>query len=866
MGWLHRFRNSIRPERISRDIDREFSFHVAETVDELRAHGATEEEARRTARQRFGNVTLQTERMRDVATLEWMEALVRNMRYGWRALTRAPGLAITIVLILGLSIGANTAVFAALYAVLLQPLPFPDGDRLMRVTQTQEKTAETAIAPVRLEEWNRLNSTFQTIAGYYVEDVSETSGEFPERVRRAFVTPRLLTTWKVGPALGRDFDAGEYRAGGPRAALISDRYWRRRFNADPAALEKSVRIADRVYPIVGVMPASFRFPDRDVDLFLPSAVDSPVAQNRRALRYTGIGRLKPEITVEQARVNLRGVQGRLAEQYPETDRAIGVEVVPLKDAVIGRLRGSVWLVFGAVTTLLLIACTNIAALLLSRANHRRRETAIRVALGASRKTIIAQVMTETGMLAFAGAAMSVLVASVALGLFRGLRPDLPRLDEVGLSGRVFFYLLASALAVTVACGVLPAIRSTANGMVPGLGETGRGQVSTRHGLQWLLVCLQVSLSVTLLTTAGLLLRSFQELSRVSPGFESSHVLTFRISGSYAELADSAGLIARIERRLDELRALPGVENAATSSMLPGLPAGYQSTFALVGRPSDSGPAMIGESRYVSPSYFATMKIPVLSGELCRRRPPNGGTDAMVNSSFARRYLSGSSAVGQELAAPSDPVPSRIVGIVGDARELGINSDAPPTVYSCVSAANPTPAFLIRFGGEAAALVKPVREKIKELEPGRAVYDVQSLEQRIDDTFAQDRLRASLVVVFAVTALSLACVGLFGTLSYTASLRRREVGLRLALGAMPGVILRELVTRSAVLVGVACAGGIAVSVAIARGLSSMLYGVSPSDPMTLSFVAVLVLASAGLASLIPAARVAFLDPVTVLRDE
>lgn len=591
MGWLRRVRNSFRPERVEDDIDREVSFHVAETVDELRGQGLSEDEALQKARRRFGNITQQTEWTRDADTAPWTDALLRNVRHGVRALARTPGLAITIVLILGLGIGANSAVFTALYAVLLQPLPFPDGDRLMRVTQRHE-TAETAVAPVRLDDWNRLNSIFQTITGYYVEDVSETSGEFPERLRRAFVAPRFIETWRVGPALGRDFEAGEYRVGGQRAALISDRYWRRRFNADPTALNQPVRMAGLSIPIIGVMPASFLFPDRDVDVWLPLPIDAPGIQGRELIRYTGIGRLKRGVTVEQARLNLRSVQESLAEQYPNTDRAIGVEVVPLKDAVVGRVRGSLWLVFGAVTTLLLIACTNVAALLLSRANHRSRELAIRVALGASRKTIVAQMLTETGVLALTGAVLGALVASAALMLFRRIGPHLTRLDEMTLDARFFGYTLGSALVVTVACGVLPALRGTANGVVHRLAETGRGQVSTRHRLQWFLVCLQVLLSVTLLTTGGLLLRSFQELSRVSPGFDPSSVLTFRISGSFAEARDYAKLLSGIERRLDELRTLPGVEEAATSSMFPGVPSGFEATFALVGGRPETEPPMI----------------------------------------------------------------------------------------------------------------------------------------------------------------------------------------------------------------------------------------------------------------------------------
>ncbi|RPI25201.1 MAG: ABC transporter permease, partial [Acidobacteria bacterium] len=308
MSWLQRLRNTFRPDRVRNEIDRELSFHIAERTDQLRADGMSEEEAARRARLQFGNLTVQRERTRDVDIALWAEALFRNVKYAVRTLSRSPGFTATTVLTLALGIGANSAVFSALDAVLLRPLPFPNADRLMRLIQVQETTAETNIAPIRLEDWNRLNTTFEAITGYGVEDASETSGDLPEKVRRAFVAPRFLEVWGVAPARGRGFAPSEHQAGGPLAVLISDRYWRRRFDADPNVLSKTVRIGSASFPVIGVMPAGFLFPDRSVDLWFPGTMSHQIAQFRAATWYIGIGRLKAGVTLEQARANLAAVQ------------------------------------------------------------------------------------------------------------------------------------------------------------------------------------------------------------------------------------------------------------------------------------------------------------------------------------------------------------------------------------------------------------------------------------------------------------------------------------------------------------------------------------------------------------------------------
>jgi len=867
MAWLARLRNTFRRDRVRRDIDREIAFHIAERADQLRSEGLTDAEAMRRARLRFGNVTVQAERTYDVDIALFVDNRLRDFRYAVRTLSRTPAFTTTVVLTLALGIGANTAVFSAIDAVLLQPLPFPDGDRLMQLRQTQARSAETNIAPIRLEDWNRLNSTFEAITGYYMENVSDTSGELPEKIRRAWVAPRFLEVWGIPPVVGRGFTDNEHQAGGPPAVLISDRYRRRRFGASENVVGQTIRIGTTSFPIVGVMPASFLFPDRDVDLWCPVTMSSGMAEARNATWYLGAGRLKPGVTLEQARANLAVVQAQLGDRFPDPDSKIGVDVAPLKEITVKGVRPSLWLLFGAVSVLLLITCTNIAALLLSRAAQRRPEIWVRVSLGASRASVAGQMLTETAVLVFAGGAAGLLVAAAASAAFRSAAADLPRMDEVAIDGRILLYTFATAVIVAVLCGLLPAIRMARAERGGASSEAGRAQVSTRGSLQWVLVGTQVALSVTLLAGAGLLVRSFHELSRVNPGFDPTRVLTFRVSGSWNETANHGRLRQRIDGTLEHLRTLPGVGAAATSIFLPGVPVEHESAFQLVEAQRDTERRLIAERRIVAPEYFATVQIPLMGGELCRRQPAGGAAEVMINRAFATRYLSGwPSAAGLHLSAGDRAAaPDRIAGVVGDARERGLDRDPGPIVYSCLSAPNPMPYFLVRTHGDPAAMALTVRLKIKELDALRAVYDIAPLEERIGEAFAQNRLRTLLLVLLAGTALSLACVGLYGTLSYIVTIRRREVGLRLALGALRGDIVRHFLVQGFRVVAPACACGLALSAAFARLLSGMLYGVSPADPVTLSSIVAIVLVVTALAALVPAARAATVQPMDVLHD-
>src|SRR5258708_5924096 len=419
MAWLDRLRNVLRPSRLHGDVERELAFHVRERVDELRADGMSEDEAQRTARRQFGNSTVQVERTRDVDVNQRFEALLRNLRLAARALWKTPAFTATVVVTLALGIGANSAVFSAIYAVLLRPLPFPRADQLMTLGQQHPKIKLPLVSPVRLEDCNRLTAAFQTVTGYYIQDDSETSGELPERVRHALVAPRFLQVMGVAPALGRDFAPLEEHAGGPQAVLISDRFWRRRFGADPNVTAKILRMGGWALPVIGVMPPSFIFPDRDVDLWTVSAPDFSFAKDRRDLTwFTAVGRAKAGVSLEQAQANLTTVQADLGREYPKTDKDITVLVKPLKEVTVGAAKNSLWLLFGSVTVLLVIACTNVAALLLARKVSRQHEIAVRFSLGASRATVIGQLLAEAWVLALSGAALGLGVAAGASGVFR----------------------------------------------------------------------------------------------------------------------------------------------------------------------------------------------------------------------------------------------------------------------------------------------------------------------------------------------------------------------------------------------------------------------------------------------------------------
>jgi putative ABC transport system permease protein len=796
--------------------------------------------------------------------------LFRNLRYAFRSLARTPVFTLTVVLTLAIGIGANSAVFSALNAVLLRPLPLPDSARLVKLSEYRQSRSTNNVGPSRLEDWNARNSTFEALTGSLSQDVTDTSGDLPETLRQVSVAPRFLDVWRIAPVLGRGFTPADHVPGAAPTVMISQRYWERRFHADPAVIGTTIRVGELSGTLVGVMPASFTFPERNVDLWI-ATIYFPYVTARQNAWFQAYGRLRAGVTLDQARADLDVVQKQLAAEFPDTDRDLSVYLEPLQDNVVGTARGSLWLLFASVSVLLLIACTNIAALLLSRATRREQEIAVRFSLGSSRWAVASQVLAETAVLVSLGAAAGLGLAIAASSALRRVAVGFPRIDEVVVDTPTLLYTLVTVVAMTGLCGLAPALRSMRSGGLRA-SRAGRGQVSARLSLQWLFVGAQVTLSVLLLAGAGLLVRSFQELGRVDPGFDADRVLTFRVTGSYGEPFERR--IQSVNAMLDQLRGIPGVEATATSSPVPGVlndHSGFEMSaqeFKLVEGTDAQDQLLQAETRIVSPSYFSTMRIPVLAGEPCRFRMPSATEqerEIVVNQAFAKRFFAGRSPVG--LHIKQGTLTSRILTVVGDAREYRLDREPTPTIYACTTAfAYPPLAFLIRTAGDPSAVVGAVRQRLKEIEPERSMYDILPLTERIGAEYAQDRLRMALVVLFGGAALSLICLGVYGTLSYVVSLRRREVGLRVALGALSGTIVAQFVAQALRVVGVACVVGLALSLAFGRALSGLLFGVRPSDPLTLAGVIVLVFGVAALAAFVPSLRASRIDPVEALREE
>lgn len=793
-----------------------------------------------------------------------MYAVLSSVRYAARGLIRTPIFTLTVILTLTVVIGANSAVFSIIDRVLLRPLPFPEADHLVYVSHADRTSSlPREIAPGRLLDWSERNETFESISAFYTEDVTDTTADQPKNLRRATMGPGLLDTWGLEPALGRKFTSEEHSYGGPRSVLISSDYWGEYLNGDLDAIGDTLIIEGESVTVVGVMPATLEFVDSDVDLWFPLLTNAPFVTQRQTGWFTGVvGRLRPGVTLSQAELDLQAVQSRLAEQYPATDSNLDVTVIPFRDFLDGPFRSSLWLLFGAVLMLLLIACTNIAAVLLARSTQRQRDMAIRFSLGASSRTIATQLLAETAVLVLAGTIGGLVLASGAIGMLESYTSDLPTFGRIELDSRVLAYTVLSAVFVLVLCGLYPAVRG-AKSSIP-LSRTGRMEAPSRQTVNWMLVGTQVALSMTLLTGAGLMLKSFDALSNVDPGFEAEQVLTFRVSGNFNETSDFAAVLQRINRTIDELDALPGVESVGTSFSLPGVSDSSETQFAFVDwTPTDETP-IIAQNRMVSPTYFQALQIPLLGGELCGRADdPFGAREVMVNRQFAERFFGASSVIGRQLIGQQ---PAQVVGIVGNAREIGMHREPPPSLYTCYSAPTPFPWFLVRTSGDPISFIETVRARIAELEPLRSVYDFAPLSQRIGDMYAQDRLRALLLTVFSVAALLLACLGIYGTLSYVVSLRRRDVGLRVALGALRNAIVAHYLAQALKVVSVACLVGLGMAVAFSRVLSSMLYGVSPSDPVTLVTVIGIVMTVAAIGAVVPSMRASRVDPIVALRED
>ncbi|PYR57229.1 MAG: ABC transporter permease [Acidobacteria bacterium] len=798
--------------------------------------------------------------------------MLHECRAALRATIRRPLFAAIVVALLALGIGANSAIFSAVDAVLLRPLPYPAADRLVAIYEANvsQHDLTSLVAPVRLEEWNRMNRSLEGLAGSYFENMTDTSGPLPERVAAMRISPRFFSVLGTPAALGRTPAPEEDRLGGPAVVVVSDAFWRERLNGDPTVVGGSRTLGGVSRTIVGVMPASFRYPSTTTEAWIPAQMSAGLMQARQARFYTAVGRLKPGVTPEQAEADLSTVQAQLGEQFPQTDKGWTARAIPLKEEKIGGVRRSLWLLFGAVTLLLLAACGNVACLMLADATRREREVAVRFALGASRRAIVRQLFIEGLVLALAGVLGGLVLARWATDLLANAATQLPRANEVRMDVRLLAFTLAIGIATTVLFSLAPALQATRHEIATRLARSGRGLAGGRLLLQRFLVGAQVTLAILLLVGAGLLVRSFARLQQVSLGFDPHHVLTFRISAQWSERPEAVA--ARQLRTLQRLQAIPGVVSASFSGILPAGADFPPAEFKIVGR--DLEEHRFATARQVSADYFHTMRIPLLQGESCRddlamataATTPGAPVESkiLVTRAFADRFFPNDNPIGHRVI---QRYPGVIIGVVGDVRENGVYNEAPPILYYCGLAAYwPDPFYEVRIDAASTVSMTAIREAVHSIEPGRAVYAARTLDEALSDSLSQPRLNTILLTLFATTALALAAIGLYGVLSQLVAARRREIGVRMALGARPAQIFSSIASQAAAITGAGLVLGIAGALALSRIMGTLVFDVTAHDPFTFALAPIVLAVVAAAATIVPARRAARVDPIHALRED
>ena len=797
---------------------------------------------------------------------EWLQMWA--WRQAWRSLVRRPAFFAATVLTLAFGAGITTAVFSLIDTVLIKPLPYPDADALVTVYELSPSTGErrSLVAPGRLYDWHRANRSFVAISGTNTESMTDTSGQEPERLAAVRVTPRFFEVYAQHPIAGRWFTADEQLDTGPNAAVISERFWTRRFGRDPSAIGRTLILGGRGYPIVGVMPASFTAAATDV--WLPGKINTWLLGQRDARFLHGVGRLKPGITIEQAARDLALVQAGLAKQFPKTDTGWEAEVRPLKDVRIGTSRRGLVLVFASVGALWMIAVANIAGLTLVQVRRRARDLAIRAALGASRGRAIAMVWREGLIIGLLGASLG---AVMAIGLVRFMPAFLaaiPRLNELTVDWRALVFTALTTLLATVVVSVVPAIVGTRHDLQQMMAPGSRSVTGGRYRFQQGLVLAQVALSVTLVGSATLLLRSYYNLTMVDRGFDPNGVMTFHVAAGWSEDRYRVGLLQT--QLLSELSALPHVQAAGLTNFLPAPGASLRYSVRVAGLtgPNADGSTTVG-SRTVTDGYLRAIRAPIVAGSLC---PPLRMGDkslyAILNQRFVDLHAPNQQLVGRklELLQGGPTMTYTIAGIIGTMAEDGPAVSPVPFVYTCSQPGWwPDPEYVVRTA-DARAFAADLRQIVNRIDAKRAIFGLRPLRDVVDGAFDQPKLDAAMLTSFASAALALAGIGLYSLFMLVVSDRTREIAVRLAIGASPGEMIRLVAAAAGRLLASGLVLGILLTVAVDRLLRGVLFGVTSFDAGALFASAAVIAAVAMAAVAAPAIRAARVAPTDALRGE
>ena len=803
-----------------------------------------------------------------------VDILRQDLRYTFRMLGRSRGFTIAAVLVMALGIGATTAVFSIADRVLLRPLPFEDPDTIVRVWENAPGYPQLEPSPANYRDWTQMTHRFQQLEAHTVYQVNMKLST-PERIEGVAVTGPMLAMLGVQPSLGRFFTADEGRLGGPDAVVLSDRLWRRAFNADPSVLGRPVRLDDTTYTIVGVMPRDFYFPDRETELWVPLTMGPSWFADRDNNSLRVVGRLKPGVSLEDARAEMNGVMAGLEKAYPKENAQTSATVRLFSDQVGWRSQLLIRVLIGAALCLLLIACTNLATLLLTRLTARRRELTVRAALGAGAQRLTRQLLTESLVLAAAGGGAGVVIAIAATPLLERLVPTtLPVPDATVLDARVLLFAVTITVVTGLLFGVLPAWRVGRSARAVSLREGARGEVGGRERLRRVLVAAQITASIVLLICTGLLGRALWRVQAIDPGFSPAGVLTLRTALPTERYLTVAARAQFYNRVLDEVRALPGVEAAAYTSFTPLIMRGGIWAVEMPGLTTGQHGADVHTAslRFLTPGYFDTLSIPIRQGrDFTRSDTVDAPFVAVVSESFAKRYWPDGDALGRRFTISF--FERTIVGVAADVRVRGLESESEPQVYVPNTQIRDgwmifywPKDLLVRATTPPMALVPHLRRVLSSVDPEVPVSHVQTLEEVLFRETAPRRTQMTVLGLFAAMALLLAGVGMHGLLSFAVSQRHREIGVRIALGAPRHAVVRLVAGESVLLAVVGATLGMGLAYAAGRYFESILAGVRPADPLTFGVAALFTCVLALSGSLLPTLRAVRVDPTTALRAD
>ena len=842
----------------------EIQSHLANEADRLESEGLSHQEALAAARRAFGNITKAEERFYEAGRWLWMDHLALDLRYALRMLGRSPGFTFIAVLTLALGIGVNSAVFSLVNAVLLRPLPFADPDRLVMVWE------ETSILNLH-DSWAALGNAMDWKARNHVFSDAGIIDHWPryklsvddrpELVQGAIITSGLMPALGVQPILGRSFSEEDDHPGAAKSLLLGHGLWQQRFAGDPGIVGQKVSLNGEPYAVLGVMPAGFRFPDPDTAIWTPAGAAYTPAQmaSRGRHDFMFVARLKPGVTLAQADQDLKRIAAQLAREYPVPNAKIGAFVAPLREHFVGEDAPKLFVVLlGMAAFILLIACANIANLLLSRAANRRREFAVRAALGAGRRNIVHQLLAENLLLAAGGGALGLVFAYASFDwLAKFIPASISNMTVMSIDRRVLTFTLLLATLTSLLFGFAPALETLRLDLTKSLKQAaGRGVGGQRSRLRAVLATTGVALAIVLVIGAGLMIRTFLAVRGVDPGFRTQNLLTLSSLGTKRP--------GFHEQVIDRVRALPGVVSAGFTTGAPLVFKGW-----IAGAlPEGSEQWVQMRYRSVTPGYLQTLGVPLRAGRyLDERDDANAPQVVVINEAMARKCWPNSDALGKRFRMDPNAPPIRVVGIVGNIHQSGLDVAPNPEIYRPYKQERTgISALVIRTARDPLALAPAVRRIIRDLDKDQIISDVQSMDQVLDREVFQRRLHMLLLGAFASLALGLAALGIYGLLSYVVVYRTQEIGVRMALGAHPRDILRSVVRHGVLMAAAGIAAGLAGALVLARVMSHMLFGISPSDPQTYAGVAVGGLAVAVLASYIPARRAMRVDPVVALRDE